>query len=225
MTGPEAAAGWSEPSGTLPGGVTRIFRRDRTLRLPQRKWPVQARAGATIDAILEASAQLLETGRPTSTNAIAERAGVSIGTLYQYFDGRDAVVAALSRRLREALVVAVGEAAIRARREPRHVGLRRIVEAALAGDIRRPRLAATLDRLEDELALDADHAVVQAALTASLAGYLAHHGCDAADRADALADDLCAVARALTDTARSRGEAAGDPLVTRITRTLLALSE
>jgi AcrR family transcriptional regulator len=224
MTRPGAAAGWPERSGTPPGSVTRIFRRDRTLRLPQRKWPVQARAGATVDAILEATAQLLESGRSTSTNAIAERAGVSIGTLYQYFDGRDAVVAALSRRLREALVVAVSDAALRARREPRDAGLRRIVEAALAGDIRRPRLAVALDRLEDELALDADHAAVQAALTASLADYVAHHGCDAGNRADALADDLCAVTRALTEAARSRGEAAGDPLVTRITRILLVLA-
>ncbi len=144
-------------------------------------------------------------------------------TLYQYFDGRDAVVAALSRRVREALVVAVGEAAIRARDEPRDIGLRRIVGAALAGDIRRPRLAGVLDRIESELALDADHAVVQAALTASLAGYLAQHGCDAADRADALADDLCAVAARFDRRARSRGEAAGAPLVRRITRTLLAL--
>lgn len=53
------------------------------------------------DAILDATEQLVETSgrRDTpSTNHIAERAGVSVGTLYQYFDGRRAILHALCRR-------------------------------------------------------------------------------------------------------------------------------
>ncbi len=67
---------------------------------PRRK-PNQKRARVTFDAILEASAQLLaEQGYAgTTTNAIAERAGVSIGSVYEYFPGKDAIFAALKARL------------------------------------------------------------------------------------------------------------------------------
>lgn len=52
-----------------------------------------------VKAILEAAARILEDRtEPLTTNHIAERAGVSIGSLYQYFPGVDAIVAALLER-------------------------------------------------------------------------------------------------------------------------------
>lgn len=62
-----------------------------------KKVPKQARARATVEAILEATAQLLAEGGydALSTNKIAVRAGVSIGSLYQYFDGKESLVSAL----------------------------------------------------------------------------------------------------------------------------------
>ena len=65
-----------------------------------KKQPRQARAVATVDAILDAAAQLLiEAGWDAcSTNRIAAHAGVSIGSLYEYFPGKDAVFAELRRR-------------------------------------------------------------------------------------------------------------------------------
>lgn len=70
-----------------------------------RKIPRQARAAATIDAIVEAAAQILQhKGEAALTTAtIAERAGVSIGSLYQYFPNKEAVLLALIRREREAI--------------------------------------------------------------------------------------------------------------------------
>ena len=69
-----------------------------------RQLPRQARSRATVDAILEAAAQLLEVvgERGFNTNAVAERAGVSIGSLYRYFPNKRAVLAALARREMEA---------------------------------------------------------------------------------------------------------------------------
>jgi AcrR family transcriptional regulator len=65
-----------------------------------RKLPRQARARATCDAIIEAAAQIIAHGGLTAftTNAVAARAGVSIGSLYQYFANKDALMVALIHR-------------------------------------------------------------------------------------------------------------------------------
>ncbi|HVH43712.1 MAG TPA: TetR/AcrR family transcriptional regulator [Labilithrix sp.] len=65
-----------------------------------RKRPQQARAQETVHAILEATVQLLERAGPdaATTTRIAEVAGVSVGTLYQYFSHRDAIFDALQER-------------------------------------------------------------------------------------------------------------------------------
>ena len=59
-----------------------------------RKRPRQARSKMTVDAILQATRELLiKFGyAKLSTNKVAERAGVSIGSLYQYFPNKDAIV-------------------------------------------------------------------------------------------------------------------------------------
>ncbi|MEM7018835.1 MAG: TetR/AcrR family transcriptional regulator [Pseudomonadota bacterium] len=66
-----------------------------------RKQPVQSRAHATVDAILEAAARvLIDDGySAANTNHIAERAGVSIGSLYEYFPGKEAIFTELRRRV------------------------------------------------------------------------------------------------------------------------------
>jgi AcrR family transcriptional regulator len=71
----------------------------RTTTLP-RKRPRQARAQATVSAILEGTIQVLEREGPdaATTTRIAEVAGVSVGTLYQYFSDRDAIFDALQDR-------------------------------------------------------------------------------------------------------------------------------
>jgi len=62
-----------------------------------RKTPRQARSRSTVDAILAAADRVLrsEGYRAASTNRVARVAGFSVGSLYQYFDGKQAVVGAL----------------------------------------------------------------------------------------------------------------------------------
>jgi AcrR family transcriptional regulator len=65
-----------------------------------RKLPQQARSQATFDAIVEAYARLLRRRdhHEITTNQIAERAGVGIGSLYEFFPGREAILAVLTQR-------------------------------------------------------------------------------------------------------------------------------
>jgi AcrR family transcriptional regulator len=66
----------------------------------ERKQPQQARAQQTVRAILEATVQILDREGldAATTTRIAEVAGVSIGSLYQYFSHRDAILSALQDR-------------------------------------------------------------------------------------------------------------------------------
>ena len=70
-----------------------------------RKRPRQARAAATLDAIFEATIQLLVAIGPQrlTTTRVAQRAGVSVGTMYQYFPHKQALIYALNERYLDVL--------------------------------------------------------------------------------------------------------------------------
>ncbi|KAA9157025.1 helix-turn-helix transcriptional regulator, partial [Delftia sp. BR1] len=80
-----------------------------TTESQRRRQPVQARAQRTLEAIVQAAAQILvkEGEAALTTNRIAERAGVSIGTLYQYFPDKQAVLRAMVDGQRLAAVAAI----------------------------------------------------------------------------------------------------------------------
>ncbi len=73
-----------------------------TLRLKARRNPRQERSRQTVEAIVEAAGRLLvEHGRAAvTTNAVAQRAWVSIGSVYQYFPNKDSIFSALQERHR-----------------------------------------------------------------------------------------------------------------------------
>lgn len=89
------------------------IKKDRTTAIargtPARRIPSQARSEQTIRIIFEATAQVLsDQGEAAlTTNHIAQRAGVSIGTLYQYFDSKEAIVLAMLAREREEVMNAL----------------------------------------------------------------------------------------------------------------------
>src|SRR5271169_7102798 len=71
-----------------------------------RKMPIQTRATVTVGAICEATIQVLLShgGDKLTTTRIAGRAGVSVGTLYQYFPNRQALIASVIERHLDGMV-------------------------------------------------------------------------------------------------------------------------
>lgn len=72
--------------------------------LKQKKQPSQARARALVEALLDSTARILASGgyAALTTNRVAEVAGVSVGSVYEYFPNKQSLVAAtLARTIRE----------------------------------------------------------------------------------------------------------------------------
>jgi AcrR family transcriptional regulator len=84
-----------------------------------RKLPRQRRSAETVDRILTAAARIFdERGyRATTTNHVAAEAGVSVGSLYQYFPNKDALLVALAERHIDEVAGRFGERLARLREE------------------------------------------------------------------------------------------------------------
>ena len=179
-----------------------------------RKTPVQPRAHVTIEQIIEAAAQLIEERGLLgyNTNAVAARAGVSIGSLYQYFPGKDAIMIALARRETSGLRGDIHDA----RLDPgSREALIRLIDAAVRYQLRRPALARVIDLEEERLARVGDETVA-GALREAVDSALRRPGMRRlADTAMAV-DDLIAIVTGMIDAAAMRGERDAPALARRV---------
>lgn len=115
--------------------------RKKALTSP-RKHASQHRSRATVDALIEATARILvrEGFDKASTNYIAEKAGVSVGSLYQYFPSKEALVAAvIDRHQQELRQVALG-ALEKMMELPLEQAVRKLVTAGIEGHRVDPKL-------------------------------------------------------------------------------------
>jgi len=185
--------------------------------LDPRKQPRQARAQATVAAILEAAARILETeGLPGfTTNAVAERAGVSIGSLYQYFPAREALLAALMRDKRETLLAGLEAAVDRSVGGDLSALVVALVRAGIAHWQAQPGLTRGLSYAEAVLPMDAETTELKRRIVTVIAGALARHG--VANPAEA-ARDLAALTYGMTDATGGFGPSDPATLEERIVR-------
>ena len=114
----------------------------RKPRTNPRKSASQKRSRATVDALIEATARILvrEGFDKASTNRIAEVAGVSVGSLYQYFPSKEALVAAVIDRHNEEIMRTVRGELAEAMSQPVEKAVRKLVAVAIKAHRVDPRL-------------------------------------------------------------------------------------
>jgi AcrR family transcriptional regulator len=107
-----------------------------------RKQASQERSRATVEALVEATARILvrDGFDKASTNRIGQEAGVSIGSLYQYFPSKEALVVALIQRHNRQLMAVVRAALDEVEDAPIEAGVRRLVAAAIDAHRLDPKL-------------------------------------------------------------------------------------
>jgi AcrR family transcriptional regulator len=111
-----------------------------------RKTPVQARATVTVEAISEATIQVLlaHGGDRLTTTRVAERAGVSVGTLYQYYPNKGSLLFAVVEGHMEKMTMAVEAACEQAHHKPLSEMIKNVVEAFIDAKMKRPDISVAL---------------------------------------------------------------------------------
>jgi AcrR family transcriptional regulator len=107
-----------------------------------RKEASQERSRATVNALIEATARILvrEGFEKASTNRIAAVAGVSVGSLYQYFPSKEALVAAVIERHRQEIMQVVRSELVQVANQPLGQGVRTLVALAVKAHRVDPKL-------------------------------------------------------------------------------------
>jgi len=127
--------------------------RQAASRLEPRKTPVQVRSAASVDAILKATVQvLLKAGKEKlTTTRVAVRAGVSVGTLYQYFPNKSALLRAALKLHAEEILAEVDKVCVAQRGRPVEQMAEALAVAFLAVKMRDPKKSRALYAVSSDL--------------------------------------------------------------------------
>ena len=185
-----------------------------------RRHPRQDRSRAKVNSILAAAADICA-GRgidALTTNAVAARAGVSIGSLYQYFPGKEALLAALIRSERAGLLQAVEQIvstdASRSLAELSDA----LIDLTISHHLERPALSRTLAVARLHLPPDAEAAEFSTRITVLIAARL--HELQV-PQPETTARDLMAILRGMIEAASEAHEADRAALGARTRRAVL----
>ncbi|MGV2454619.1 TetR/AcrR family transcriptional regulator [Acinetobacter seifertii] len=180
-----------------------------------RKRPRQARSMATFEAILEAAARILESlgFAGFNTNAVAELAGVSIGSLYQYFPSKDALIVELIRRERAKLSNHIVEAIQHHAAADLKEKQKLIIHAAVQHQLSRPQLARTLEFASEFIGKDIEESELQHELETIISNLFMHFGISHAQTA---AQDVIALSKGMINAAGIAGESDLNDLQQRV---------
>ena len=185
-----------------------------------RKRPRQARSVTTFEAILEAAARILESldFAGFNTNAVAELAGVSIGSLYQYFPSKDALIVELIRRERAKLSNCIVEAIQQHDAADLKEKLKLIIQAAVQHQLSRPQLARTLEFASEIIGKDLEESEFQHELEIIISDLFIRSGISHAQTA---AQDVIALSKGMINVAGIAGESDLNHLYRRVEKAVL----
>lgn len=198
--------------------MTESIRQHPSLGL--RKEPSQQRSKTTVAAVLDAAALLLAQGglAALNTNAIAQRAGVSIGSLYQYFPSKEAILAALIRRIKQEMLEDMQAALTVAQTGDIQRDTQRFIEASLNHHRRYADIVVHLDHAERILPFDPETKALKAQIAELVIALL--QNCEVADAAS-IAPDLIAICQALSMEGGPSGTTSVEELSQRMQRAVL----
>ncbi len=196
------------------------------MHIGQRKTPVQRRSAATVAFVLDAAARILDEGGLASlnTNAVARRAGVSVGSLYQYFPNKESIVSALILAAHERIVGGLEDLLTTTDAASPEAAITAMLDMVLklqSGSTRVNRiLEAEEERLPKTAQIIAAESRIEALNRAFFARYVDPNLCSA-DALGVAASDIIAIVSALLDAAEQRGAPDTD-LPDRVARTVKA---
>lgn len=194
------------------------------LRLSPRKQPRQARSRATVEVILAAATRVLarESLAGFNTNRVAEVAGISVGSFYQYFPNKEALMAALIEQAQTAMADALDAALARSAGSPLAAALEAVAQMAIEQQYGQALLAAAIDHEERRLPVQASLRKGEARLLEAAARLLLRHAAELpASLPKAAPRDCLVITKALVEADMGHARSAPPDLAERVLRALL----
>jgi AcrR family transcriptional regulator len=196
----------------------------KSKQLLPRKQPVQDRSSFMVESILQAATRVLskESLEGFNTNRVAEVAGISVGSLYQYFPNKAALVAALLAREHASLCADIEACIAACRGKPLEFAVRSLAKIAIDHQHGDAIFASALDHEERRLPVQQALAPFQQRMIAALHGLMKDHQASfpASLPAEAALDCLT-IARALVESEHISSQSQRLSLQNRISRALL----
>lgn len=194
---------------------------EQIAKLTPRRRPKQGRSRHTVEVILIAAKDvLLRAGvQGFNTNAVAQRAGVSVGSLYQFFPGKEAILATLVRDMRRDMLSDLVAAYEASTTEDLDSGIGALIDASLRHHLRAPELTDLLEQVEAHLPMDAETQALKANMFKIVLGLLQRHK---VNEAEVVAQDVIAMCHGMVDAAISAGERDFNAISMRLRRAVLS---
>jgi AcrR family transcriptional regulator len=177
-----------------------------------------------VTTIVDAAARVLavESLQGFNTNRVAEVAGVSVGSVYQYFPNKTALVAALIERAQTELAEALETAVHAVDGQSLEDSLAALAQVAIEQQYRKPLLAAALDHEERRLPVQEVVSKAERRMLACVAVLLQRHRAElASDLATTAARDCMVIAKSLVEADSAMARRPPADLADRIVRALM----
>jgi AcrR family transcriptional regulator len=203
--------------------MPKITKLSEAKSLSPRRLPSQSRATATRDAIIQAAAIILQKEGlgGFNTNRVAEVAGISVGSLYQYYPNKASLLSALSMEQHAQLYASIEKASKAMAGLNLDRAITKLLGVVLDHQYKHPELAAALDMAERELTMSDEVSAQKKLLIALLVELLANYRDEIKGDLKTIALDIQTIVQSLVDAAEMRGEKNSLALRARIKRAVL----